>query len=822
MFSTSPEFRSPSAATERRVDDLVGRLTLDEKLSLLGGQPHRGATFAVERLGIPELKMSDGPMGVHWWCSHATAYPALFNAAAAWDHDLWQRLGRSLGRDARARGVHILLAPGVNICRSPLCGRNFEYAGEDPYLAAQTAVGFIRGVQSQRVSCTVKHFAVNFQEYNRHHVSSDLDERTLHEIYLPAFEAAIKDAGAGALMTAYNLVNGVHCSEHPGLLRDVLKGQWQFDGLVMSDWVSTYSAERAANAGLDLEMPSALWLNASNLLPLLESGEVSSAVVDDKVRRLLRLAVCFGWLDHEQLDESIALDDPESNAVALEVARSGCVLLKNDFILPFDVGELKSLAVLGPYAHPAVFSGGGSAYTTPFASTSVLDGLRDLVGGDVRILHARGPEPNPERLVFSTSRFNSELGKGLRGEYFDNGELAGEPAIVRLDEHVDFTWGASAPAPEISVANYSARWRGTIQPSEGGRHWFYSRSHDSEYRVTLDGVAIIDTWNGERNGLHTKEVLLESGREYAIEIAWKKTRYWGGMQFGWENVEHRGLELAECAALAEQAQAAILCVGFDNVSEGEGFDRAFEMNEQLVTLVRGVAKVQPNTVVVLTAGGNVEMASWLGMVKAVLFVGFPGQQGGRAIAEILFGLVNPSGKLPVTFEKRLEDRSSFESYHDEDHDERVQLSDGVFTGYRYADRQSLDVLYPFGFGLSYTRFEYGMLSLSSHEIRHNEALQLTVEVTNVGSRSGAEVVQVYVRDCEASLPRPIQELKGFAKVQLEPGERRAVQVTLEPRAFAFYDVARHDWVTEPGDFEIRVGSSSRDLRGALMVRLLHR
>jgi beta-glucosidase len=248
MFSTSPKFVAPCPAVEQRVTLLLSRLTLEEKLMLLGGQPQRGATYPIERLSIPELRMSDGPMGVHWWCSHATAYPALFCAAAAWDRDLWLRLGTSLGRDARARGVHILLAPGVNLYRSPLCGRNFEYAGEDPYLAAQVAVGFIRGVQSEGVSATVKHFAVNFQEYDRHRVSSDVDERTLHEMYLPAFEAAITEGGVGALMTAYNLVNGVHCSEDETLLRAILKGRWRFDGVVMSDWVSTYSAEQAANS----------------------------------------------------------------------------------------------------------------------------------------------------------------------------------------------------------------------------------------------------------------------------------------------------------------------------------------------------------------------------------------------------------------------------------------------------------------------------------------------------------------------------------------------------------------------------------------------
>ena len=482
MHSRHAHFTPPSADIERRIQRLIDQLGVSEKIRLLGGKPGQSgpqansATYALDAIGLPELRMADGPMGVHWWCDASTAYPALIAAAASWDPELWYKLGSALGRDCRARGVHILLAPGVNIYRSALCGRNFEYAGEDPFLSSRFAVAYVRGVQDQGVSATVKHFAVNYQEYGRHTVSSDVDERTLHEVYLPAFKAAVTEGGCGALMTAYNLVNGVHCSEHPGLILETLKGEWKFDGVVMSDWLSTYSVAPAANAGLDLEMPTADQFTPEHLLPVLARGEVSQATLDDKVRRVLRLAACFGWLDHEQKDASIPYRDPATAQVALELARAGIVLLKNQRkLLPLDRARVKTIAVLGPYAHPAVFGGGGSSFTPPHRAISLLEGFRELAPG-VEILHAAGPDPNPQRGVFASSVFGSAHGAGLWGEYFDNNELSGEPRASQLDERVDFAWGVRPPAEGITEKQFSIRWTGFLRPEHSGLHSFYSRS----------------------------------------------------------------------------------------------------------------------------------------------------------------------------------------------------------------------------------------------------------------------------------------------------------------------------------------------------------
>jgi beta-glucosidase len=824
MHSRYAHFTPPSADVERRIQGMIDQLRVEDKILLLGGKPGNGgaqansATFPLPSIGLPELRMADGPMGVHWWCDASTAYPALIGAAATWDTELWYRLGTALGRDCRARGVHILLAPGVNIYRAALCGRNFEYAGEDPFLSSRFAVAYIRGVQDQGVAATVKHYAVNYQEYGRHTVSSDLDERTLHEVYLPAFKAAVTEGGSGALMTAYNLVNGVHCSEHAPLIFDILKGEWKFDGVVMSDWLSTYSVADAANAGLDLEMPTAEMFTEENLRAALGRGAVSMATIDDKVRRVLRLAACFGWLDHEQKDASIPYEDPSSAEVALELARAGTVLLKNEAsFLPLDPTRVKTIAVLGPYAHPAVFGGGGSSYTPPHRAISLLEGVQSLLegvgqAGAAKILHAAGPDPNPQRGVFASSTFSSPHGSGLWGEYFDNGELAGAPTVSRLDERVDFAWGVRAPADGITEARFSVRWSGALRPTKSGKHLFHSRSHDSEYRIWVGGKLIIDNWTAVKNGPHRADLELEAGRDYAVVIEYKKTRFFSGMQFGWHWSDGGAREIAECVALAKQADVAIVTGGWDNVSEAEGFDREFAMSPEIEALLREVAAVQPKTIVVLTAGGNLDMSRFIERVPAVLHAFYPGESGGRALAEIIFGKVNPSGRLPATFEKRAEDRSSFGSYHDTDGDRRVVLEDGIFTGYRHFDRTGIEPRFPFGFGLSYTTFRHSGLRLSHARLAASQSLEVTLDVSNTGSRAGAEVVQVYVRDVASRLPRPHKELKGFARVVLEPGETKQATIVLGPDALEFYDPEQRRWVLEPGEFEVLAGASAADIR----------
>ena len=811
MHSNHPNFKAPSPEIEKRIDGILAKLTIEEKIDLLGGEHDR--TKSNEQAGIPMLKLADGPLGVHWWCKTSTAYPGTVALAASWDCGLSRRLGTAIGRDAKARGVHILLAPGVNIYRSPLCGRNFEYLGEDPRLAARMVVPYIQGCQDQGVAVTVKHYAVNFQEYSRHKVSSDADERTLREVYLPAFRAAVEEGGAGCVMTGYNLVNSMHCSEHFWLIRDVLKGEWGFDGIVMSDWVSVYSSELAALAGLDLEMPNARWMHRLGLLDAVKDGRVPEPVIDDKIRRLMRLAICFGWLDHPQQDETIPLEDESNAEVALDIIRNGAVLLKNDNdFLPIKPDKIRRLAVIGSTADPAIMSGGGSAYTPPWRSTSILEGIK-AVAGDIEIVFAKGVDAWAEDAAFGKKNYTTPDGKpGLKAEYFTNRNCVGEPATVVVAERpVGEWWGNPKIAEAPDRDNFSVRWSGRMRAESTGRYRFRLKTHDGLADVWLDDDKVLSTGLEEISNCCT-EVKLEAEREYSIRVEYRQTRGYNGLFFGWEDLTVVENDIAEAVAVAKGADAVVFCGGHTAKSESEGSDRSYAMPPDLEKLLVTVANANPQMAVVLTGGGHIDMRAWLHSVQAVLHSFYLGQEGGRAVGEILFGKVNPSGKLPFTAERNPEDRSSFGCYHDSDGDLRVTLKDGIFGGYRHFDRTGVAPQFPFGFGLSYTKFEYSNLRIPSKKMKRGARMTVRFDITNTGPVAGAEVSQLYVSDIECSVPRPKKELKGFAKTHLTPGETKTVEIELDERDFQFFHAGQHKWVAEPGVFELLIGASAADIR----------
>ena len=805
VFAQSTQL--PKAEIEKRVDALLAKMTLDEKLTLIGGT-NDFYIQALPRLGLPALRMSDGPLGVHDY-GPTTAYPAGIALAASWDVDLARRVGEMMGKDARARGVHFVLAPGMNIYRAPMNGRNFEYLGEDPYLASRMAVSLIEGIQSRGVIATAKHFAVNNQEYGRMDHSSDVDERTLREIYLPAFEAAVKEAKVGALMDAYNLVNGAYMTENNFLNNVIARKEWGFDGIIMSDWGATHDGKAAANGGLDLEMPSALFMNKQTLLPFIQSGEIPTVTIDDKVRRILRKAIQFGFYDREQSDATIPLYSQEGRQLALEEASSGIVLLKNENgLLPLEKNKIKSLAVLGPNAYPAVIGGGGSSLTKPFDAISFLEGISNYLGKSVRVDYVIEDLPLDE-IVKNTHFVTSPGGpQGLKGEYFNNELLEGAPALVRTDEKIGYRWAEGSYVNGGPLDHFSVRWSGYFIPGAEDDYKFFV-SADDGVRLYVNDQRVIDDWQRHGETLDTYSVHLERGKPYKLRLEYFENVGTATARFGIAPAA-RSLG-ASTRAAAKKADAVILCMGFDPSSEGEGFDRTFRLPAGQDAFIQQIAAINKNVIVVLTAGGNVDMTRWIDTVPVLIHAWYPGQEGGTALAQILFGEINPSGKLPASFERRWEDNAAFDSYYPKKADKHIEYQEGVFLGYRHFDRSKVQPLFAFGYGLSYTTFQYSGLSISPSSADLSAPVNVSFNIKNNGPREGAEIAEIYVGDSHASVPRPVKELKGFAKVHLRPGETKRVTVSLDRRAFSFYDVEKNNWKAEPGKFSILVGSSSEKI-----------
>jgi beta-glucosidase len=798
--------RQSSPEVEARTESLLKRLTLEEKVDLIGGVDDFYIR-ANEKVGLPRLKMADGPVGVRNY-GPATVFGGI-GLAATWDPELASRIGETIGTDARARGVHFMLGPGVNIYRAPLNGRNFEYFGEDPFLASRIAVAYIQGMQSKGVSATIKHFMGNNSEFDRHNVDTIIDERTMREIYLPVFEAAVKEAHVGAIMDSYNLTNGQHMTQNGYLNTDIVKKEWGFDGIIMSDWVATYDAVGAANGGLDLEMPSGKFMNRETLLPAIKAGTVSEATIDDKVRRILRTAIQFGWLDHEQTDVATPLLNPSGRQTALEAARSGMVLLKNEGkLLPLDKDKIKTIAIIGPDAYPAQPGGGGSAEAKPFTSVSYLEGIAHFLGSNTKVYYSAGI-PSLEEIAKQT-RFTTEAAggkRGLKSELFNNSDLSGQPAIVEFNDHVHYI-----PAREDGVRNpVSIRWTGYFTPNVAGEYTAFVQGpgENGGYRLYIDKKLVIDDWKQWYAFVSEVPVALTEG-PHQIELDYRVEKGWGKTTLNFGIVRPETLVSPEAKTLAARADAVIVAAGFDAETEGESGDRMFGLPPGQDELIKQIAAVNKNTVVVLTSGGGVDMTAWIDRAPALLEAWYPGQEGGTALAQILFGDFNPSGRLPITMELRWEDNPAHDTYHPKDGGKKVEYSEGLLIGYRHFDKAATKPLFPFGYGLSYTTFAYKNLKVSSTSTGDPQ-VSVTFDVTNTGARAGASVAEVFVGNQRAPVPMPAKELKGFAKTNLGPGETKSVTVKLDRRAFSYYDVGKHQWTLPAGEFDVFVARSAADI-----------
>ena len=653
-------FRNMSLGVEERVEDLLERLTLEEKFRLSVGVK-AFFTRPIKRLGIPNFRMCDGPHGIGPHSTNnleSTYFPTGICRTATWNPEMAEDFGVALAQEIREIGYHMSLGPGINIIRSPLCGRNFEYQTEDPYLNKIMATNIVKGLQSQRIAACVKHYVCNNQETNRHTVSCEVSERALQEIYLPAFEATVREADAWSFMTCYNKVNGTYGCENKNLIKERLRNEWGFRGFVVTDWFATKwseSTEKATNAGLSLEMPTAIKYKKTLLRRIFNEGKFTEDTLNENIRRLLRVMFLVGLFDDESTLPKGSRNTPEHQAVARKIAEEGIVLLKNEGnVLPLDVNKLSKIAIIGANASKKSSMGGGSSQVLPPYEITPLQGLEKKCKGKVDII---------------------------------------------------------------------------TNPSEAD-------------------IAIIFA------GLNHKPEM-------------------------------------DCEATDR---------------------KIFELPADQIELINKTVQENSKTIVVLISGSPIGMNGWLDNIPVLIEAWYPGMEGGNAITDILFGDVNPSGKLPMTFPKTLSDSPAHKSTRTFPGDDNVFYDEGIFVGYRHFDTNSIEPLFPFGYGLSYTTFKYEDIKISPENISNDEKFTVSVNITNSGERTGAEIVQLYVQDIEASVERPLKELKRFKKIRLKPGETKKITFELEKNDLSFFDEKNNYWVAEKGIFNILVGSSSRDIR----------
>lgn len=839
------------------VERLLGSLTLDEKALLTAGAD-MWSTPAIERVGLPRIRVTDGPNGARGSSllglgdASAVCVPCGSALGATFSPELIERVGRMLGQEARTKSCRVLLAPTINLHRSPLGGRNFECYSEDPLLSGKIAAAFIRGVQSEGVATTAKHFVANDAEFERHTIDSVVDARTLRELYLVPFEIAVKEGGVLGIMTSYNRLNGTWCSEHPELLTDILRGEWGFEGFVLTDWFSAGSTVGSARAGLDLQMPGPGRFFGAKLADAVRAGEVDESVLDDQVRRMLSVWQRLGALDSVDDGEERSIDRPEHRELAREASAGSMVLLRNDGLLPFDRKALRRIAVIGPNADRAQIMGGGSAALRPHYWKSPLDALREHVGADVEIVHERGCWTEMTTPPLPASAISD--GQGFAVEFFVGLDASGD-VVHRLQDQSSQMMYFGKPARGLDPGAFSLRAVGRYVPTETGDHTF-TLIQAGRARLLVDGEVVLDGFaNPPPRGkaffsLASREieasVTLRAGRPVDLEIVYaaQDAVILQGVKIGLRPPVGEGL-LDRAAAAAGDADAVVLIVGTNGDWESEGHDRtSMQLPGDQDELIRRVCAANPDTVICVNSGAPVQM-DWAEQPRALLQTWFGGQEMAGALADVLFGVREPGGRLPTTLPLRVEHNPSFGNFPGENSE--LRYGEGLLMGYRWYDTRSLPVRFPFGHGLAYTRFEIGAPTMSSATFEPGTRLRVEVPVRNLGTRAGSEVVQCYVEPLQPRLFRPRRELRAFSKLRIEAGATSTVRLELDERAFACWDDADpgfaalrdggggvpaavpagrgHDhrteegWYVDAGSYLLHIGRSSADIAHVVRVEI---
>lgn len=807
--------------------ELISQMTLEEKVAMLAGSDMWHAP-GVERLGIPPLKMSDGPSGARGGKfgngPRSACFPCGTALAATWDTAIVRRIGVALAQEVKAKGAQVHLAPTTNIHRSPLAGRNFECFSEDPFLAARMTVAYIDGVQSEGVASCVKHYIANDSEFERMTISSEVDERTLREIYLPPFAAAVHEANTWSMMGSYNLLNGVPVCEDPKMLTSVLRDEWGWDGYLVSDWFALKSTANSINAGLDCEMPGPSLWRGQKLVDAVKNGEVDEKVIDASVARMLlvreRTGIMEpGWTKQEETED----DRPEHRAVIREAGANAIVLLENRPVagvpvLPIDVAAVKTVALIGPNVAVARVQGGGSAGVRPFATKTPLEAITERFGDGVTILHEPGSVI--ERTV-------PPVVMPLSAEYFTNDDLSGEPARVEQIDRGLLRWYGGEEDDPVTKGQFSVRVTGTYTAHEAGEHQF-ALTAVGRAKLLLDGEEIVDNWTapergdsfwgaGSKTRIGTATMAAGESRTLEVQFVARQTGFICGLQIGALPAVPDDL-IERAAAAAAKADVAVVIAGMSDEWESEGHDRkTMDLPGTQDELIAAVVAANPRTAVLVNAGSPITMP-WADDVAALAQVWYLGQEMGPAIAAVLAGDVDASGRLPQTIPYRLQDTPAFVNYPGENG--KVRYGESLFVGYRWYDARDQACRYPFGHGLSYATFEWSPPRLSATEIDADGTVTVEVDVTNTSDRDGREVVQVYVGDDESRLVRPPKELKGFAKVDVPAGATATATITLGRDAFSYYDPGRGGWLVEPGTFTLHIARSAGNVAHttALTVR----
>lgn len=788
-------------------------------------------------LNVGSLKTTDGPNGARGEFftdgTPAALFPCGISLAATWNVDLLHEVGSTLAKEAKAKQAQVLLAPTVCLHRSPLGGRNFESFSEDPLLTGKLAAAYINGLQGEGVAATIKHFVANEQETLRMQINSVVEERALRELYLKPFEIAIRDANPWALMSSYNLINGLHADMNPFTLRKVLREEWRYKGAVISDWGGTNSTVESVKAGCDLEMPGPAKLRGKVLKAALDRGDITIQDIDESVERILRLLHRTNRFE-APVDEpgEKTLDTEETRQLIRRAGIEGITLLKNDNkALPLGP-EIKKIALIGPNVKRAIAGGGGSASLKPYYNTTPYDSIAAVSGRE--ILFAQGAQID-KWLPLASNICKTPSGQpGVVLEFFKGDKFGDVPLIVQTRAKTDLFLWDSAPVEVLPA--YSFKVKTIIVPETTGEHQFGFQSVGPG-RLFINKQLLIDNWNWTEAGeamfeasvevvasIHLNagvpvEILVESTNETRpAGKADAPAHGYGGCRIGYRESPTVDF-IQEAADIATQADAAIVIVGLDAEWESEGYDRQtmdLPKDGSQDRLVSAIAKANKRTIVVNQSGSPVTMP-WVDEVPAILQAWYQGQEAGNALADILFGNETPSGKLPVTFPKRLKDNPAYHNWPGEN--KRVVYGEGIYIGYKHYERIALDVLFPFGHGLSYTQFQYGDVKISGSVLNGSNSLTVSVSVTNKGQVSGQEIVQLYVRDTKSRLPRPAKELQGFSKLTLNSGETKIASISIDMYSVGYYDTSIPGWIAEAGEFEAVIGSSSEDIRGAASFRV---